>query len=155
MDEIPREAPQLSIGNTNHYLDYGFKPMFPFGYGLSYTSFEYSDIQVADTLVSLGDSITLSAKLKNTGKVTGTEVTQLYIRDLAANRTRPVKELKAYKRVKLQPNEVKDIIFKIHTNQLGFHNQEMKYVTEPGEFRAWIGGSSDAELSAGFIIKQD
>lgn len=152
MDDIPHEAFQLSIGNTNHYLDYGFKPWFSFGYGLSYTTFEYSDIAIDANTFSLGDSITFSATITNTGEFAGKEVAQLYIRDLVGSRTRPVKELKGFQKVFLNSGESKKVSFKIHTNQLGFHNQEMKYVTEPGLFKAGIGSNSNVELTLKFKI---
>jgi beta-glucosidase len=153
LDDIPAEAPQLSIGNTNHYLDYGFKPWFPFGYGLSYTTFGFSDIRISDPVVALGDSLIISAKLRNSGEYEATEVVQLYIRDMVGSRTRPVKELKGFKRISLKPNEVKEVVFHLHTNQLGFHNQKMQYVTEPGDFRAWIGSDSEASLEISFKIE--
>jgi len=154
MDDIPAEAAQLSIGNTSHYLDYGFKPWFPFGFGLSYTHFEYSDFRVKPAEVRPGDSIVFYASLKNTGEYAGTEVVQLYIRDMVASRTRPVRELKAFQRVTLEPGEIKDITMKIHTSQLGFHNQDMDYVTEAGDFKAWIGGDSETSYELDFSIKK-
>jgi beta-glucosidase len=153
LDDIPAEASQLSIGNTSHYLDYGFKPWFPFGFGLSYTSFRYSEIGMGSKEIVLGDSVIISAKLNNSGKYPGTEVVQLYIRDIAGSRTRPVKELQAFERVHLMPGETRKVRFAIHTNQLGFYNQDMEYVTEPGDFKAWIGGSSNADLEDSFTIK--
>lgn len=155
MDDIPHEAFQLSIGNTNHYLDYGFKPWFPFGYGLSYSTFEYSGIAIDANTFSLGDSLTFSATIKNTGEFAGKEVVQLYIRDLVGSRTRPVKELKGFQKIFLKPGDSRKVSFKIHTNQLGFHNQEMKYVTEPGAFKAGIGGNSEVDMSLGFSITKD
>jgi len=153
LDDIPAEALQLSIGNTSHYLDYGFEPWFPFGFGLSYTSFGYSEIGMGSKEIVLGDSVIISVNLKNSGKYPGTEVAQLYIRDLAGSRTRPVKELKTFERVQLMPDETGKVRFAIHTNQLGFYNQDMEYVTEPGDFKAWIGGSSNADLEINFTIK--
>lgn len=150
--EIPPEAPQLSIGNTNHYLDYGFEPWFPFGFGLSYSTFEYSDINIQDPEVSMGDSIVISAHLKNTGSVKATEVVQLYVRDLVGSRTRPVRELKGFQRITLEAGERKKVVFRIHTSELGFHNLDMEYVTEPGAFKAWIGGSSGADLGIDFSV---
>ncbi len=155
MYDIPHEAFQLSVGNTNHYLDYGFEPWFPFGYGLSYTSFEYSDISVDKSKYSLGDSIQFSATITNTGEFAGKETVQLYIHDLVGSRTRPVKELKGFEKILLKPGESKKIQFTLHTDQLGFHNQEMKYVTEPGDFKAGIGRNSNVELNLEFSISKD
>lgn len=146
MEDIPVEAPQLSVGNTNHFIDYGFKPWFPFGYGLTYTKFTYSKTQTNKNAYQLGDSIRVKATLTNTGVYKAKEVAQLYVRDLVGSRTRPVKELKGFTKVELGPGEQKDIEFTIHTNQLGFHNPEMEYVTEPGEFLLGIGGNSDIVL---------
>ncbi len=153
MYDIPVEAPQLSVGNTNHYIDYGYKPWFPFGYGLSYTTFEYHDTAVSANSFNLGDSIRFSATLVNTGKYDGKEVVQLYIRDLVGSRTRPVKELKAFKKIMLKAGERAQIEFVLHTNQLGFYNQQMKYITEPGDFMAGIGSDSALELTLPFSIK--
>lgn len=153
MDEIPAEAFQLSVGNTNHYIDYGFKPWFPFGYGLSYTNFEYSDIRIKQTTYKIGDTLEFKALLKNNGEFEGKEVAQLYIRDLFGSRTRPVKQLKAFKKVYLKPGEQIDLDFKLHTNELGFYNQQMNYVTEPGNFKAGIGTNSELELTIDFNIE--
>ncbi len=152
MYDIPVEAPQLSVGNTNHYIDYGFRPWFPFGFGLTYTTFEYSDVSVESGTYNLGDSIRFSAVITNTGKFEAKETAQLYIRDLVGSRTRPVKELKAFSKVNIKPGESRKIEFLVSTDQLGFHNQQMKYVTEPGEFKAGIGGNSDVELTLDFKI---
>ncbi|MBN2520335.1 MAG: glycoside hydrolase family 3 C-terminal domain-containing protein, partial [Bacteroidales bacterium] len=152
MNDIPVEAFQLSIGNTNHYLDYGFKPLYPFGFGLSYTTFEYSEIQVSFYKIKLGETIRITAKIKNTGNFKADEVVQLYIRDLVGSRTRPVKELKGFKRINLQPGETKTVEFELHTDDLAFHNQAMEYVTEPGRFKVWIGGSSNADLETEFEV---
>ena len=153
MYEIPVEAFQLSVGNTNHYIDYGLEPWFPFGYGLSYTQFQYSSIEMESGDISLEDTVVCSAIVRNTGKYAGTEVVQLYTRDLVGSRTRPVCELKGFTRVTLEPGEYQKVVFRIPTSELGFHNQEMKYVTEPGDFLAGIGSDSNVELILKFTIK--
>jgi beta-glucosidase len=152
MYDIPVEAPQLSIGNTNHYLDYGFEPLFPFGYGLSYTQFEYANINVSSDKIQLGERLIISATLTNTGKCEGTEVAQLYVRDLVGSRTRPVRELKGFQRITLAAGESKQVKFTLHTDDLAFYNDKMKRVTEPGTFHAWIGGNSKADLRTEFKI---
>ena len=152
MYDIPVEAVQYSLGNTNHYIDYGFEPLYPFGFGLSYTSFEYTDIQVSSEEISLNDSIVISAKIKNTGKVEAFETAQLYIRDLFGSRTRPVRELKGFEKIKIKPGEEVNIKFKLLTSDLAFYNDKMEFVTEPGDFKAWIGGSSKAHLETNFKI---
>ena len=137
---------------TAFHLDAGFQPLFPFGYGLSYTQFEYRDMDVSARNIALGDTITISATLQNTGNKAATEVVQLYIRDLVGNVTRPVRELKGFKRVALEPGQHEKIDFTLHTDELAFYNRKMELVTEPGGFHAWIGGSSEADLWAEFEI---
>ncbi len=153
LDEIPVEAPQLSIGNTSHYLDYGFNPMFSFGYGLSYTSFEYSNLKVEEEVIPRDGILKVSIELANTGSYDGAEVVQLYIRDLVSSRVRPVKELKGFKKVFLKKGDKTVVDFEISVRELGFHGQDLKYIIEPGEFLLWIGGDSDSGLSGKFEIK--
>ena len=95
----------------------------------------------------------MSALLKNTGDFEGVEVVQVYVRDLVGDITRPVKELKAFKRIKLNAGESKEITFEINTSELSFYNQEMEEVVEPGKFQLWIGGSSEATLSESFVVQ--
>jgi len=154
MDDIPAEAFQLSIGNTSHYLDEGYEPLFPFGYGLSYTDFKYGDIELSSKIFRQKDNIEVSAIVSNIGNYDADEVAQLYVRDLFADRTRPVKELKGFKRIHLKSGESKRVRFQLNTNELAFHNREMRCRTEPGTFHIWIGGSSDAQLKAEFEILQ-
>lgn len=153
MYDIGVEVFQLSIGNTNHYIDYGYKPWFPFGYGLSYSTFEYSNPATDKTAYAQGDSIKISATLKNTGNYEAAEVAQLYIRDVVGSRTRPVKQLKGFQKINLKPGEETQVQFSISTNELGFYNLDMNYVTEPGEFKAGIGTHSDIELPLTFSIQ--
>ncbi len=154
MYNIPAEAPQFSIGATNHHMDYGFEPWYPFGFGLSYVNFEYSNIKIEKNEYNLGDTLVFYANVTNKGTMQAKEVVQLYIRDLVGSRTRPVKELKAYEKLLLQPGQTKQIVFKIHTSLLGFYNPTMDYITEAGDFSAGIGGSSDIELNVNFLIKK-
>ena len=142
IDDIPTEAPQLSIGNTSHYLDYGFEPMYPFGYGLSYSAFKISDVKLDKNQLQVDDILKVTAKLKNTGNYNAAEVVQLYTRQLFGSRTRPVKELRAFKKVLLAPGEEKEIVFEIKTTALGFHNPEMKFVVESGKYHLWVGNCS-------------
>lgn len=144
LNDIPAEAPQLSIGNTSHYLDYGFEPMYPFGYGLSYSTFEISEVTLLVNQQKVGDTLTIKAKLKNTGKYQASEVVQLYTRQLVGSRTRPVKELRAFQKVALAPSESVDIVFQLKTQTLGFHNPEMKYIVEGGKYQLWLGNSSQS-----------
>mgnify|MGYP003133051692 FL=1 len=117
-------------------------PLYPFGHGLSYTDFEYGDIAVKGSPVKAGGSVTLSVKVSNTGKRAGTEVVQLYLHDKIATLTRPVQELKGFARVELKPGESRTVSFQVAANQLGFYDQELQYILEPGVFEVMIGSSS-------------
>jgi len=126
------------------YVDEKDSSLFCFGYGLSYTTFHYSDLQLPSIPVIADTTIEVKLKITNTGKVFGTEVAQLYVRDVVASVTTPVKVLKAFSRIDLQPNETKEIIFKLNIKDaLSIWNREMQYVVEPGEFKIMIGSSSD------------
>lgn len=152
IDTIDSRADQTSLGMSAFHLDTCFTPLFPFGHGLSYAQFEYRDIRVSKPEIHVGESVTISAVLTNTGEVAAEEVVQLYVRDLVGSITRPVRELKGFQRVRLEPGESKTVEFELHTDDLGFFGRDMQPVVEPGEFHAWIGGSSDAELRTGFHI---
>jgi beta-glucosidase len=153
IDDIPVGAGQSSLGNTSHYLDLGYKPEFPFGFGLSYTTFAYSNLKISKDNVKLGDTFEISIDVKNTGERGGTEVVQLYVHDVVGDVVRPVRELKGFQRVAIGPGDTKHVSFTISTDDLAFHNHEMKLVTEPGEFRVGIGGNSDVELSGKFEVE--
>lgn len=137
---------------TSKYLDVPSTPLYPFGYGLSYTSFEYTDLKLGKSYITMDEELTLSVKVKNTGKRPGEEVVQLYIRDLAASITRPVKELKGFKKVCLMPGEEREIEFVLGRDQLGFYNKEMKFVVEPGAFMVWVGPDSVQGLEEAFTV---
>ena len=129
-------------------------PLFPFGHGLSYTEFEYSDLQVNDAKLDMNGEIKLSVKIKNSGKVTGKEVIQVYINDKVSSVTTPVKVLKEFKRVEINPNEIVTINFSIPINELGLWDKDMNYVVEPGAFERMIGSSAeDIRLSKTISIK--
>jgi beta-glucosidase len=134
------------------YLDVGFTPLFPFGYGLSYTSFAYSDLALSRTLLSLGDSLTATVKVTNTGRAEADEVVQLYVRDMVGSLTRPVKELKDFARVHLAPGETRTISFLLQADQLAFHNVGGRRVVEPGAFQLMIGPNSEELLLAEFTL---
>ncbi len=152
IDHIDGGAAQTSLGMSAFYLDAGFTPLFPFGYGLSYSHFDYSDIVISDQHINLGDTIHFTAQVRNCGDVEAQEVVQLYIRDLVGNVTRPVKELKGFEKITLQAGESQTVSFSLHTDDLAFYNRKMELVTEPGDFHVWIGGSSEAELWGEFKI---
>jgi beta-glucosidase len=152
IDDIPVGARQTSVGNVSYHLDAGFTPLFAFGHGLSYAEFRYANIDVSATEIGLGDTVTISADLTNVGDVVADEVAQLYVRDLTGSVTRPVRELKGFQRVRVEPGQTVRVHFELHTDDLAFYGRDMQRAAEPGEFHAWIGGSSGADLQASFRI---
>lgn len=152
LDDIEPGAPQHSIGNTSFHLDIEHTPLFPFGHGLSYTEFEYTNLAISADTIRLGDSFTISTELVNVGEVEATEVAQLYIRDLVGSVTRPVKELKGFRRFRLKPGEKVTVSFVLSTDDLAFYGRDQKLITEPGKFHAWIGSSSETDLRLDFEI---
>jgi len=152
MDDIPVDTPQTSTGMSAMHLDAGFTPLFPFGHGLSYTTFRYEDINADAATIGYGDTVRISAAVTNDGDFTAEEVVQLYVRDLVGNVTRPVRELKGFKRIRLRPGQRETVSFELHTDDLAFYNREMKFGAEPGSFHAWIGGNSNAGLKTEFAI---
>ena len=138
---------------VSKYTDTPNTPLFPFGYGLSYAEFSYSDVSLSSDSLTSEDSITASVQLKNTGACTGTEVVQLYIQDVAASTVRPVRELKGFTRITLTPGETQTVSFRISEAELAFHRADGSYGTEPGAFRVWIGGSSATENGANFTLR--
>jgi beta-glucosidase len=152
IDEIGLQAPQTSFGMTAFHLDAGYQPLFPFGFGLSYGDFHYADIRVSASEVRLGETVRISAEVSNHGPMAAAEVVQLYIRDLVGSITRPVRELKGFRRVRLEPGQTATVDFDVHTDELAFYGRCMRLETEPGEFHAWIGGSSLAPLRTAFQV---
>jgi beta-glucosidase len=125
-----------------NYLDVTNDPQYPFGYGLSYTTFTYGALQVSSKSLKGNQTLQASVQVTNSGSQAGKEVVQLYIRDLVGSVTRPVKELKAFEKIDLKPGETKTVTFKITPEQLKFYNYDLKYDWEPGEFEIMIGGNS-------------
>lgn len=152
IDEIPVEAGQTSVGCRSFYLDAGDTPLFPFGYGLSYTTFEYSNLKLASDMLTVGGELLVTVDLKNTGRYDGVEVVQLYIQDKIGSVTRPVKELKAFRRVTLKAGESTVVSFSLPVSELAFWGYDMTYGVEPGDFRLWVGTSSAEGLSADFTV---
>ena len=152
IDDIDTFAPQTSLGMSAFHLDTCFTPLFPFGHGLSYAHFDYTDIRVSEYEVPMGGTLTISAELSNRGDVAAEEVAQLYTRDLVGSITRPVRELKGFRRVRLQPGETRTVSFELRTDDLSFCGRDGRRVVEPGDFHAWIGGSSDTDLRIGFRV---
>lgn len=137
----------------SNYLDVDNNPLYPFGYGLSYTTFSYGDISLSNNSFQVGDSITVSVKVTNTGKLEGKEVVQLYTQDLVGSITRPVKELKGFQKISLMPGESKEVAFVISAEDLKFYNANLEYVAEPGDFKVFIGGNSRDVKEAKFTLK--
>ncbi len=136
----------------SNYLDVDNDPVYPFGYGLSYTTFEYGPVQLSSDSMSGTGNIKASVEVKNTGKVMGKEVVQMYIQDVKASVSRPLKELKGFEKVNLAPGESRVVSFEISTDALKFWNQQMEYGAESGEFRVFIGGDSTTKNSASFEL---
>ncbi|WP_281751662.1 beta-glucosidase BglX [Neptunitalea chrysea] len=130
----------------SHYSDVANTPLYPFGHGLSYTNFKYSNLKVSKTNFKTDDIIEVTFDLTNTGKFYGKEVVQLYIRDLFASVTRPIKELKGFELVALNAGETKKITLKLTKAELGFYNNNGDFVIEPGDFKVFVGGSSETTL---------
>ena len=138
----------------SHYTDSPNTPLFPFGFGLSYTEFDYSSLSVSRKSINREGELDVSVEVSNTGKVAGEEVVQLYIRDLIASSTRPVRELKGFEKVYLNAGEMKTISFQLDSATLGFYGRDGRYRVEPGEFEVFIGGSSAVNLTAAFTVKE-
>jgi beta-glucosidase len=144
--------PEAQNRYTSKYWDLPWTPLFPFGYGLSYTTFKIGKPQLSAPSIVATGKLTVSVEVENTGRRAGDEVVQLYIRDLVASMTRPVKELKGFQRVSLQPGEKRRVEFVLGPEQLGFWNREMRYVVEPGEFQVMVGANSVDVLEAKFNV---
>ena len=127
---------------TSQYLDVPNEPLYPFGFGLSYTNFEYGDIRVNKTELTGEETLTVTTEITNTGKYAGEEIVQLYIQDPVATISRPVKELKGFKKIAINPREKKEVTFSVSTDDLKFYNSNLEYVWEPGEFIIYVGPNS-------------
>ena len=136
----------------SRYTDVSNSPLYPFGHGLSYTTYQYSDLTLSSETMLPGNTIQLKFKLSNTGNYDGTEVVQLYIRDRVASVTRPVKQLKGFKRIELKAGETKEVSFTIDEEMLSFYRKDMTWGTEPGEFEIFVGGSSDADKMVKLVL---
>jgi beta-glucosidase len=140
-------------GRGYKYADAPGTPLFPFGHGLSYTSFKYSGLTFSPAKVPYGESVAVSLEVENTGKRAGDEVVQLYLRDLVASMAQPLKRLVAFKRVSLKPGEKKRVSFVLTPRDLSFLDQSLKWRLEPGAFKVMVGSSSsDIRLDGGFSV---
>lgn len=153
LDSIPQEAPQTSTGCTSYYLDAGKEPLYPFGYGLSYTTFEISEPRLSTHTLKMGNTpLTVECTVTNTGDREGSETVQLYVRDMVGKLARPVKELKDFKKVTLKPGESKTVTFTLLPYQLGYHDLDGSKIIEPGEFLIWTADDSASGIPATFHL---
>ncbi|MCK5226450.1 MAG: glycoside hydrolase family 3 C-terminal domain-containing protein, partial [Planctomycetes bacterium] len=134
--------PPSEVYHTSKYIDSHWTPLYPFGYGLSYTTFHYSNLKVSSDKISMEQSVNISVDVKNTGKRSGEEIVQLYIRDVVGSVTRPVKELKGFEKISLEPGEKKTVSFTLTAEQLKFYNIDNQFVAEPGTFKVMVGRNS-------------
>jgi beta-glucosidase len=137
---------------TSYYMDLENTPLYPFGFGLSYTTFEYSNLTLDKKEIKKNESLKVSVDVKNTGSREGKEVVQLYIRDLVGSVTRPVKELKDFTKISLKPGETKHVEFTITPDKLKFYDINMNYVVEPGDFKVFVGTNSVDVKEADFKV---
>jgi beta-glucosidase len=137
----------------NEYLSMDNKPLWYFGYGLSYTRFSQTDLRLEKNKIKKDGSTKVKVDITNTGKREGDEIVQMYIRDKVSSVTRPVKELKGFKRVSLKPGDTKTVTFEINPDLLAFHDINMNFVVEPGEFEIMVGNSSRDEDLQKVVLK--
>jgi beta-glucosidase len=150
--QIPFHYSQKEINYKKGYLFTESTPLYPFGYGLSYTNFEYSNLRLSGTTLTINSTITATIEVKNTGQTTGSEVIQLYIKDVIGSVLRPDKELKGFEKVSLKPGESKTVSFTIAPDMLAFTGLEMEEVVEAGEYILMLGGSSSDLSKEGFRL---
>ena len=139
----------------SHYMDVENTPLYPFGFGLSYTTFKHDNLRLNKSSYKMNEPVEVSVEVSNTGEYDGKEVVQLYIRDLYGSIIRPVKELKGFELTELQKGETKKINFVLTEKELGFYNAQGEYVIEPGEFEVYVGGNSMQNLKASFVLEEE
>ncbi|RNC80053.1 MAG: glycosyl hydrolase [Balneola sp.] len=142
IDDIPVGAWQSSLGNESHYLDLGFTPLFPFGYGLSYSEVEYGEISISNSRLGDGENITVEIQVSNSGDRTTSEVVQLYIRDKVGRITRPVRQLKRFEKINLSPGEERTVVFTMNYDDFKYYDNEGVFAVEPGEIDIYVGSNS-------------
>ena len=149
----PAKSQFKAQGYSCSYVDIRNAPLFPFGYGLSYTEFEYSDLKVLTPTVEMGGVVKVSVKVTNKGKYDGYDVAQLYVNDIVAETTRPVRELKGFERFLLKAGESKEITFEVPTSELAYCHSDMSWKADKGDFKVWVGADAEATLEGKFSIK--
>ena len=137
---------------TSKYLDVSFTPEYQFGFGLSYTAFEYSNVRLSSPRIRIGEKLAVRADIANTGKYEADEVVQLYTRQLAASLTRPVRELRSFRRIHLHPGEKKEVLFELSTDDLAFYREGGELTIEPGAFHLWVAPDSASGQRAEFWV---
>ena len=143
---------QFNRAHKTKFLDESHLPQWGFGFGLSYTSYAYSNIEVQTPQIITDGILIVNATVTNTGDRTGDEIVQLYVQDLVGQVTRPVKELKGFKKITLKPGEQKQVQFEIPSHSLGFYGLDMSYMVEPGAFKVWVGPNAYEGLEASFNL---
>jgi len=144
--------PDMKNKYTSKYLDVPWMPLFPFGHGLSYTQFKITNLQLSAPRIPANGKLTVSVDVENVGKRAGDEVVQLYIRDVVASVARPVKELKGFERVRLEPGMKRRVDFALNPEQLGFYNRKLRFVVEPGEIKVMVGPNSVDLIETSFQV---
>lgn len=150
---IPMGNPAEPAGYTSKYIDVDFTPEYPFGYGLSYTEFEYSNLRLSSPVLARDGTLTVSASIANRGTRAAEEVVQLYLHAMAASVAQPVRLLKGFQRIALQPGETRTVSFTIRSADLAFHDQQIRLVTEPGEYQVWIAPDSVRGIEGRFSLQ--
>ncbi|WP_252729339.1 glycoside hydrolase family 3 N-terminal domain-containing protein [Aliiglaciecola lipolytica] len=152
MNDVPERSPQTSLGMAATHLDTHFSPLFEFGFGLSYGYFEYTNLTLNKKSFSSGEQIKAKVTIKNAGRYAAEEIVQVYIRDLVGSVTRPVKELKQFKRVFIPSGQKVDVVFTLEQSELAFYDRHMQLNIEAGKFKLWISGSAKASLITEFVL---
>ena len=153
IDNIPIGAAQTSLGNSSYHLDAGDSPLFPFGFGLSYTTFNYSALKLSKQEISKTETLKVECNITNSGKFDAAEVAQLYVRDLVGSLARPIRELKGFQKIVLKAGETKTVSFTLNADQLSFWNADLVKRTESGDFQVWITSDSQSGKPVTFKYK--
>ncbi|MCP4245789.1 MAG: hypothetical protein GY778_01960, partial [bacterium] len=151
----PTGRPPTDQRYTSKYIDVPWTPLYPFGYGLSYTTFRYDKLTVSAGQIGVAGTVTVSVEVTNVGQRDGHEVVQLYVRDVVGSMTRPVRQLKAFKRITLQPGQTETVVFSLAAGELGFYDYRVQYTVEPGEFEVWVGPNSAEGQRGRFELVSD